>query len=491
MTSSKISKILLLIIFLNQFLLGAQTNPNDCINAIKICGNGEISSNAEGMGKEEIENLNSCGSLEHNSLWLYIEITKEGTLGFDLIPNSSETRINYDFYVFGPNASCSDLKDAIRCSALIPDFVDSTSNITGMSDNETDTSEPIDQGNGYLKSLNVKEGESYYILIDRHIGEESFKLKWTGTSTIGGLPFPNGPEISKPDNIRKCNAIGEAIFDLNSVRDQISDQHNITISYHKNRGDAFDNKNQLTNQFWSNIPEKEIYVRVKNNFTDCFKITSFTLVIDPGPPINLVGSLESCDIDNSGTVMFDLSKIPNIILTDETPDNFISYFHSKENAINNIDPLNSLIETSGETIYTKVSNLNDPDCYNIAEIELILNAPPQVTSYEVVQPQVNSNLNTLTLNIPENLDYEYSIGNIDGPYQTGTTFTDVESGFQTLYIRDKKGCAIIEAEIAVLGYDTYFTPNNDGIHDKWQIKGIKKRPAARILSIFLIATENC
>lgn len=449
---------------------------NDCSQAIKICGDGRIATNASGAGTQEISNLNSCGSQENNSLWLEVEIKKSGTLGFDLIPDSSDLLIDYDFFIFGPNVDCGDLGDAIRCSTTNPRAAGTVTNHTGMNDSETNTSEgPGDDGNAYVKSLDVQSGETYFIVIDRPHGDGAFTLEWSGSATINGSPFPEGPITSSPANLHKCNSNFEADFDILSTASQITDQNNTTLSYHESLAEANDDVNPVSETYRSTQPSKTIYARVENDLTGCYKIVEFDLIIDPGPDIKEFVTLEKCDLDNSGVELFDLENASSEILNGLGNSFELNYFSNLEDALNNINEIQTDYSSEGnESVFLRVSEIGNPDCYNIAEIELILNAPPQVTAYEVVQPQVSSNFNTLTLNIPENLDYEYSIGNVDGPYQTGTTFTDVESGFQTLYIRDKKGCAIIETEIAILGYDNYFTPNNDGIHDKWQIKGIEK-----------------
>lgn len=39
-------------------------------------------------------------------------------------------------------------------------------------------------------------------------------------------------------------------------------------------------------------------------------------------------------------------------------------------------------------------------------------------------------------------------------------------------MRDKNKCGIENIEVFVLGFPKYFTPNNDGSNDTWQIKGL-------------------
>lgn len=461
----------------------SQNQLNDCSGAIEICGDGAISSNAHGVGNQEISALNSCSSEEHNSLWLRIEITKSGTLGFNLVPTSRDINIDYDFFIFGPNASCDDLGFAIRCSTTNPNAAGSMNNHTGMNDTETDTSEgPGPNGNNYVRSLDVEIGDIYYIVIDRPIGNSAFDLEWTGTATQGGYPFSEGPEAQAPQDLQKCSSIGIANFDLSATENEISSQSNTAITYHRSIADAVDDINAITGSYSSDVPLKTIYARVESNLNGCAKIVDFDLIISPGPEISLEENLEKCDLDFSGNEIFDLSSALPEVLNGLDQSNYEArYFENLSDAENGTNPISSDYLSPGGKAYIKIWEKGNPECYNISEASLTLNIPPQLTSYSVVQPVVNSNTNTVTLDFSSENNYEYSLGNIDGPYQESTIFENVNSGFQTLYIRDKKACAIIQTEIAVLGYDNYFTPNNDGYHDTWQIKGVTQAAGSQSL----------
>ncbi len=468
----------LFVIFLFCGILGnlnAQGEANDCSNAIKICGDGAISSNANGVGQQELNGRNNCGSQEHNSIWLEIEVTKAGTLGFNLIPTSASLDVDYDFFIFGPNPSCDDLGTAIRCSTTNPLASNAISNRTGMNDRELDTSEgPGAIGNNFIKSLDVLPGETYFIVIDRPSGNSPFELEWTGTSTMGGFPFPEGPSISKPNDLQQCNSDGTSEFDIYSTAPQIVSQNNTTLTYHESLADASDNNNPIQGNYTSSQPVKTIYARVENDLTGCAKITEFDLIINEGPLINANHILERCDLDLNGFEDYILDDIVNNLLNDLDPAEYdVKFFRSLNDAKSFQNSINaSYTSSSNETIFARVSEINNLNCYNIAEVELILNTPPRIESYNILQPQVNSNSNTVTLEIENAAAYEFAIGNINGPFQSSPTFTNVNSGFQTIYIRDLKGCTIISSEIAVIGYDNFFTPNNDGVNDFWQVKGI-------------------
>ena len=94
----------------------------------------------------------------------------------------------------------------------------------------------------------------------------------------------------------------------------------------------------------------------------------------------------------------------------------------------------------------------------------------------------DDNTNTITINNVADLgigDYEFSLDDSFGPYDPNPIFTDVPPGVHTLYIRDKNsyytydyGCGIAEVKISIIGYKKYFTPNGDGINEKWKILGI-------------------
>lgn len=68
-------------------------------------------------------------------------------------------------------------------------------------------------------------------------------------------------------------------------------------------------------------------------------------------------------------------------------------------------------------------------------------------------------------------DYEYSLNDPNGVYQDDPRFTLLDPGIYTVYVRDKKGCGIVEEEFKLAfpptGFPPYFSPNADGINDTW------------------------
>lgn len=250
--------------------------PNDCVNAITICGNGVFTSNASGIGT--IQEVDGCGGFEHNSIWLKVIVAQGGTLGFDLIPLDTALTVDYDFWVYGPNVNCSNLGAPIRCCTTNPLLASLVNNVTGMTQASImTTSGPGANGNGYVRWLNVTAGETYYIAIDRPIGDGGFELYWTGTALLTAAPIAN----DTADFVTCSNTPDVGVFNLDFKRSQINnDLANNTINFFTTLANAIDNISALSNIISNTSNPQLIYARVTDNSTGCFSLTQFNLIVD-------------------------------------------------------------------------------------------------------------------------------------------------------------------------------------------------------------------
>lgn len=304
----KILTLFLVLIFVNISL--AQIEPNDCVNAIVICGNGNFISNANGIGT--IQEVSGCSGFEHNSLWLKINVIQAGTLGFDIVPNNSSILVDYDFWVFAANKDCSNLGSPIRCATTNPNLAGSSTNHTGMNGATTLTQTgPGANGNGYVRWLTVSAGQSYYIAIDRPVGDGGFELTWTGTATLNGGAFAPPPIANSISDYKTCSStLNVGIFDLDTVRSQINpDLTSNTITFHATLADAVDGISALPNIISNTSNPQIIYARVTNNTTGCNSISNFNLVVYPVPIASL--SLSKQLICSGDVVTATFSGTPN------------------------------------------------------------------------------------------------------------------------------------------------------------------------------------
>ncbi|WP_372753496.1 T9SS type B sorting domain-containing protein [Mariniflexile sp.] len=283
--------------------------PNDCVDAVTVCGNGNFSSNASGIGNSQ--EISSCGGFEHNSFWLKVDIVQAGTLGFNLIPADTDINVDYDFWVFGPNRVCNNLGSPIRCSTTHPVSAGLSSNVTGINGSTTVTqSGPGANGNGFVYWLNVKVGESYYIAIDRPVGDGGFEIEWTGTATAGTGAFPAPPEAKEIDDLVACsNNSNVSIFDLNSVKSAInSDTVNNTIEFYENLADAVDGINPLPGIYANKSNPQQIYAKVKTGSTECYSLVDFNLVVSGIPKATV--SVSDTSVCTNEAVTYTISGTP-------------------------------------------------------------------------------------------------------------------------------------------------------------------------------------
>ena len=67
--------------------------------------------------------------------------------------------------------------------------------------------------------------------------------------------------------------------------------------------------------------------------------------------------------------------------------------------------------------------------------------------------------------------YEFALDDEFGPYKDDGFFQNLSTGIHTLFVRDKRGCGTASLVFAILSYPSFFTPNEDGQNDVWQILG--------------------
>ncbi|MBZ4035582.1 T9SS type B sorting domain-containing protein [Flavobacterium sp. 17A] len=138
-----------------------------------------------------------------------------------------------------------------------------------------------------------------------------------------------------------------------------------------------------------------------------------------------------------------------------------------------------------EGIYTVVPVKNVPDVgndcgYNQTTVTV------EKSSQAVATVSVSDNF-TDDIDIIVNLTngfgtYEYQLD--DGEFQTSNTFVDVDSGEHAITIRDiKANCDNLILFAKVLKYPKFFTPNNDGYNDTWNIPDLADQPDA-VITIF-------
>lgn len=241
---------------------------------------------------------------------------------------------------------------------------------------------------------------------------------------------------------------------------------NLRVSYFRNQADAVSETNIISpaNAYLSEVPfSQTIWVRVESAVNgNCFGI---------GPVIQLtVNPRPEFDLDETDIIC--LNDLPKIIST-SNPLGTYSYEWTDEAGIPISDQ--SFAEISEAGVYTVMATSNF-NCVSFPKQITITESIIADISSDDIQIIDNSGNNSITINnANQNLgigDYEFALDDISGPYQDDPVFSEVIPGKHIVYVRDKNNCGIAQVTVYVFGFPNFFTPNDDGQNDTWNVLGV-------------------
>ncbi|MFD1292557.1 T9SS type B sorting domain-containing protein [Lutibacter holmesii] len=260
------------------------------------------------------------------------------------------------------------------------------------------------------------------------------------------------PSLLLPaNNLIGCD-IGEgfAEFNFTTKKDDIISNLNlpttIDIFFYASEEDVFTD-NKLPNTYISE--EKTIYFRAVNNGV-CYGSGNFNLNINYFPPLELNEELLICEnhfpVEISATIPLNLQSK-------------YSYVWSNGETTPSISIVNE--QNISVTITDKISHCEKTKQYKIVKV-----TPPNIESVEILNDDVSATIRTRN-----NFENEYSLDN-EGLFQPEPIFNSLTPGIHTVFARNMFNCGISSHEFYVLGFPKFFTPNNDGFNDTWNILGV-------------------
>lgn len=269
---------------------------------------------------------------------------------------------------------------------------------------------------------------------------------------------------------------GITSFDFSSIKNDIyallpSPSTNYGIKFYINEADALAETNAITDpaNYRNTTPnQQDVWVRVESNLDNaCFGLGPYiTLQVNPKPNIDTNESKKDNYLVCSNLPNF-FVKLNAGIIGNTSPSTY-NYVWSKDGSIIPGETKETL-DVNEEGKYTvEVSTLDDNSCSRTRTITVTAS---DIASLDSVTISDLSESNTVEANVSGNGDYEYSIDLPNGPFQDANLLENVRPGIHDLYVHDKNGCGTVSRTIAVLGIPKFFTPNNDGYNDYWNIKG--------------------
>jgi hypothetical protein len=274
------------------------------------------------------------------------------------------------------------------------------------------------------------------------------------------IEFAPQPVANDPQDIFICDdGVTPIIYDLTENDDDVlggQDATMFNISYHETLESAEMDMAPIPNpdMYPPTSNPQTIFVRIEDSASEnCFDTAQFEIQSF----LVLIGELEDlvdCDVDNNGSVIFDLSVNDDNALDGQDATLLtVTYHASQTDADLDDNPIgpNYMSTTSTETIFVRVEHNLYQDCYESGSFEIQFFQQPEIASQPIDLELCDDGTETGDFNLEENTpivlggqdstqftityhELQVDADTGDNPIPNSTTYSNIENP-QTIYVR--------------------------------------------------------
>lgn len=251
--------------------------------------------------------------------------------------------------------------------------------------------------------------------------------------------------------VSTCDFDGDSMaeFDLESEKVNIATllnlPSNVSLSFYENEADAAIGNNPLPAIYLSN--NKTLFIRAESD-NACYGNGVLNLKVKTFPQL-FNQEIHVCEADfpisiNSGISASQLNDYKYAWNTSETT-NEILVDHA------------GLYEV---TVYDDLLN-----CETLVSVNVKQNEIPDIEDILIDGHSMQVIINSDEV-------FLFTLDDVNGIYQESNIFYNINEGLHEVYVKDSLSCEVQSRSFYIFGFPKYFTPNNDGFHDTWNVYGL-------------------
>jgi gliding motility-associated-like protein len=283
------------------------------------------------------------------------------------------------------------------------------------------------------------------------------------TETTLEFTVDKKPVANPVTDFMECDDDVDGLFPFDTATIEttiLNGQTGMLVSYMDENGNSL--SSPLPNPFLTG--STTITAKVENELNgNCAATTIINFVVHPKPEFELDEQAIVC-----------LNILPKQLSISNPKEDNYSFTWTNEQGVEISNQPQAEIAQGG--IYTVIAtSINGCKSYP-QEIKVLESNIATITTeqIEITDDATNNiiSIETSSLGIG---DYEYAIqkdGEPIGFYQEEPIFENISAGIYTVYVRDKNNCGSVAVDVSVIGYPKFFTPNNDGHNDYWNVIGV-------------------
>ncbi|WP_333600641.1 choice-of-anchor L domain-containing protein [Flavobacterium sp.] len=240
-----------------------------------------------------------------------------------------------------------------------------------------------------------------------------------------------------------------------------------TVAYYASLANATQQINPLTTSTLA-----VVYVRVNNLLApNCYDVKPINIIVHKLPEPKPVDGIICIDSEtgallNPYTMHTGLSIASHSFVWTNEAGNTVGHSNSYQAIL--------------PGVYTVVATNTATGCASDPVNVTVTPSEPAIVTYTVSE-DFSENQSITVVATGQGNNFEYQLDN--GSFQDSPIFENVASGVHLITVRDKYGCGVVTVHAIVVNYPKFFTPNNDGYNDTWNIKDLANQPKA-IITIF-------